>query len=749
MTEITHSAGIRSQTSAAGAAPYVFTIFLSASLIFLVQPMFARMALPVLGGTPAVWNVSLVCFQAALLAGYIYAHLLVKLNNVLHETLIHGAVLLAAALVLPFGLTDALGAPDVSAPTLWLVAVFALSIAPPFAAISATAPLIQSWYSRSGRHDAADPYHLYASSNVGSLIGLVTYPVIMEPLLPVADQTFSWSMGYALLAVALVGCGALAWSTGHNKTLKVPVLDKADKEDSSDTSILWQRLKWLGLAFVPSSLLVGSTTHIATDVASAPFLWAPPLMIYIGSFIVVFSSAGPNALRSATRLLPIAIGLVLLCLNVPARLPISLVIAADLAALALAAIVCHGVMAETRPHASRLTEFYLIMSFGGVLGGAFNALVAPVIFNSAIEYPLILVLALLGCQGALRVNEGRDRTFLIASVGVAVIGLTTLIVKTELPTTVDFALIMVPLFTLLMLRNEKLPAFVAAVSLAVSAHSLFVLKSDEVTLDRSFFGVVKTMVVDDKRIMLHGTTVHGAQALEFEDKPTPITYYHPSTPMGQIFGEWQQAENVAVLGLGVGSVACLVNPNQKVTFLEIDPLVAQLAADPTLFNYLSDCGQNSRVVLGDGRFTLLSDPEGAYNLMLVDAFSSDSIPVHLLTVEAFETYLSRLADDGLLAVHISNRHVDLRPMLGRLAAEMNLSARVRTFYVPNEPEYESVKSSRVVVLGRTEEALGPLVNDERWVGLESDGQRLWTDDYSNLLGAIIHNLRHKEDRRPS
>lgn len=274
MTEITNNPGFRSQTSAAGAAPYVFTIFLSASLIFLVQPMFARMALPVLGGTPAVWNVSLVCFQAALLAGYVYAHLLVKLNNVLHETLVHGLVLLAAALVLPFGLTDALGTPDLTAPTFWLVAVFALSIAPPFAAISATAPLIQSWYSRSGRHDAADPYHLYASSNVGSLIGLVTYPVIMEPLLPVADQTFSWTVGYLVLGVALIGCGALAWSTGHRSTSVAQTHEDAAEDDSDARARLWQRLKWLALAFIPSSLLVGSTTHIATDVASAPFLWS-------------------------------------------------------------------------------------------------------------------------------------------------------------------------------------------------------------------------------------------------------------------------------------------------------------------------------------------------------------------------------------------------------------------------------------------------------------------------------------------
>jgi len=744
MTEMTNSFGIRSQTSAAGAAPYVFTIFLSASLIFLVQPMFARMALPVLGGTPAVWNVSLVCFQAALLAGYIYAHLLVKLNNVLHETLVHGVVLLAAALVLPFGLTDALGAPDLSSPTLWLIGVFALSIAPPFAAISATAPLIQSWYSRSGRHDAADPYHLYASSNVGSLIGLVTYPVIMEPLLPVADQTLSWSLGYALLALALISCGALAWNTGGGAVATSTVtVDGTSDDDMSDRALLWQRLKWLGLAFIPSSLLVGSTTHIATDVASAPFLWAPPLMIYIGSFIIVFSSAGPGALSTSTRLLPIAIGLVLLCLNLPSTLPIALVFGVDLVALALAAIVCHGVMAATRPPARRLTEFYLIMSFGGVLGGAFNALIAPVIFSSALEYPLVLVLALLGRQGALQMPEGRDRVFLWASIAVAVLGFTTIFTKTEFPVSIDCALVMVPLFTLIILRNDKTAAFIAAASMAIAGSGLFMMKSDDITSDRSFFGVVKTIVADDKRVMMHGTTIHGAQLLEFDEAPAPITYYHDTTPMGQIFGEWQHAENVAVLGLGVGSVACLLNENQKATFLEIDPLVAKLAADASLFNYLSHCGQNSDVVIGDGRFKLLEAPVGAYNLMLIDAFSSDSIPVHLLTVEAFETYMSRLAEGGLLAVHISNRHVDLRPVLGRLAEHMGLEARVRTYMVPDEPEYKLINSSRVVVLARNSEDLGPLLSDERWLPLASDGNRLWTDDYSNLLGAIIQNLRTK------
>jgi len=344
MTDITSAGRFGSSDSRFGAAPYAFTIFLSASLVFLVQPMFAKMAMPVLGGSPSVWNVTLVCFQAALLGGYIYAHMLARLKSTRLQVIIHACALLLAAVVLPFTLTGALGSPDPSAPTLWLTGVFALSIAPPFMVISATAPLIQAWYGRSGRHDAADPYYLYAASNVGSLIGLCAYPLLMEPLMPLASQTAVWSIGYGVLAFALVSCGLLAWASGRSAAPVATAthLAEATSEQTPATGLWVQRLKWLALAFIPSSLLVGATTYISTDVAAAPFLWAPPLIVYIGSFVIAFSKAGDAATDFSTKWLPLLVGAVLVFLAGIIRPPILLAFGLNLGALALAALMCHG-----------------------------------------------------------------------------------------------------------------------------------------------------------------------------------------------------------------------------------------------------------------------------------------------------------------------------------------------------------------------------------------------------------------------
>ncbi len=743
MTDISSSAVLRSERKLAGGLPYIFTIFLSAGLVFLVQPMFARMALPVLGGSSSVWNVSLVCFQAALLGGYIYAHLLVKLKNVLYETIVHGGFLLLAASVLPLGLTDALGAPYPDAPATWLIGVFALSIAPAFAIISATAPLIQSWYSRSGRHDAADPYHLYAASNVGSLIGLVAYPVLMEPLLSLANQTMSWSIGYGVLAIGLSACGVLAWKTGQN-SVALPM--KSEDHGSADAQARnMQRLKWLALAFVPSSLLVGTTTHITTDIGSAPFLWAPPLMIYIASFVVVFSSGLTKALRVSTALLPLAIMGVffLMLMNQTTSWFKFAAFGFDLLTLALAAIVCHGVMADTRPQASRLTEFYLIMSFGGVLGGAFNALVAPVIFSSALEYPIMLVAVLLARPLVFAKPAAEHRFLLLAACLVGLMIVLGRVLAIDVPAPTMLALALVPGVVLVMMRDHLVPSFIAGFALCVTALNATTIRSDDVTTERSFFGIVQTMTLSGIRVMMHGTTLHGAQINDQDGRPEAITYYHPTTPMGQAFATFTEPENVGVIGLGVGATACLMRDGQKATYFEIDPLVAEIATDPTRFTYLSECGENMRIVLGDGRLTLQNDPEGAYDLLLIDAFSSDAIPVHLLTVEAFEGYFSRLSEDGVLIAHISNRHVDLQPILGRLAEHMGLEARVRTHLVGDFSTENPISSSIVVALGRKPSDLGALIDDERWVPLESDGKKMWTDDYSNLLGAIVNHMFDK------
>ena len=371
-----------------GALPFVLSIFVGAVLIFLVQPMFAKMATPLLGGSPSVWNVSMVCFQAALLAGYGYAHLLARLKSIRLQVGIHAAFLASGLICLPMGITDMFGGPSAEHPALGLIGVFLVSIALPFAVVSATAPLIQSWYARTNRSDAGDPYYLYAASNVGSLIGLGAYPLLLEPFTRVATQSQVWAISYGVLCCLLMVSGFAALRQLQPAATRSS--GAVEKQELSWT----ERLKWLGLAFIPSSLLVGSTTHITTDVASAPFLWVPPLTLYILTFVLVFAKKQAIPQPVLTRFQPLIIAAIALMLPRVVDLGWGLELTFTLLGLFWISMTCHGLLAARRPHVSRLTEFYLIMSLGGVLGGAFNALLAPVIFNGIYEYPLMLVASL-------------------------------------------------------------------------------------------------------------------------------------------------------------------------------------------------------------------------------------------------------------------------------------------------------------------------------------------------------------------
>ena len=727
----------RHSISQLGASPYVAAVFLSAALIFLVQPMFAKMATPLLGGAPNVWNVSLVCFQAALLLGYAYAHLLNHFVKSLRQQIgIHAVLLAGAAIVLPFQLSGALGDPDPTQPTVWLIGVFALSIAPPFAVIAATAPLIQSWYSRSGREDAHDPYHLYGASNIGSLIGLLAYPLALEPFLPVAAQTFSWSLAYGVLAILLIGSGLLAYSNGGGRApaMAIPETDAPVKLEQH----IWrQRLWWLACAFVPSSLLVGVTTHISTDVASVPFLWALPLIIYISSFIIVFSKSPLVRLEQTNRLLPIAVATAALALSSVLHVPLLISLAIHLLTLFLAALLGHGAMAADRPEAKRLTEFYLIMSLGGVLGGAFNALLVPVIFNSVIEYPIMLV-AILALRPGLRwMGQGRTRVWSLVAVGAfaAAIALKATL-GLQASTTATFQILsMAALMSIVMASHCRLGPVIAAV--AAFGISAIANPHGAGVSDRSFFGVVKVLELDQFRVLKHGTTQHGSQYISPEKALIPTSYYAPNAPIGQMFSAYEGPGYIGVVGLGAGSVACYARPGQKYTYYEIDPLVAKIAQDPAYFSYLSNCTPDAELVLDDGRLSLGSESDGKFDLLLIDAFSSDSVPAHLLTVEAVDLYLSRVSETGLLVMHISNRHMDLSQIVARVADHLDAPVLYQ-FYIPPEGlDGEFAESaSQVVVLANTAEALSTLRNDPRWAALQSDGKRPWTDDYSNVIGAI-------------
>ena len=734
--------GGRLSFSRFGASPYVATIFLSAALVFLVQPIFAKMATPLLGGAPNVWNVSLVCFQAALLLGYAYAHLLSHFVQSLRTQIaIHAALLGLAALVLPFQLTTALGAPDPTQPSLWLIGVFALSIAPPFAVLSATAPLIQSWYSRSGRADAHDPYHLYSASNIGSLLGLAADPLVFEPFLPVIAQAGAWTFGYGLLAVLLIASGCIAYRTGGGHPPAVTT--DAEQDTAGTPEAVWkQRAWWLVCAFIPSSLLVGATTHIATEIASVPFLWALPLALYICSFIIVFSKQPAIRLDSANRMLPMAVALAFFALPAITPIPVVFSLAIHMIALFLAALVGHGTMAESRPGAGRLTEFYLIMSLGGVLGGAFNALLVPIVFDSVFEYPLLLVAVLAIRPGLRLIGQGRTRVWAMAAILALV---TTLLLEAVIAQEAQKMLAPRVLLALAALSvalswNSKAGPVIAALcawTIGAVSHPI----SGGIS-ERSFFGVVKVIDQGDMRILMHGATIHGTQFLTPDKAQLPTTYYAPSTPIGQLFAANDKPGAVGVIGLGTGSVACYAQPDQTYIYYEIDPLVADVASDEQHFTYLSDCTPDAEIVLGDGRLNLAAEPEGHFNLLLIDAFSSGSVPTHLLTTEALSLYLSRLSEDGLLVMHVSNNHMDLPRIVGRIAGVLEAPARYHFFNPSADQAHgEDAHPSQVVVLARSEQALAALDADGAWVVLENDGKRAWSDDYTNVIGAILENQR--------
>ncbi|WP_273417802.1 spermidine synthase [Hyphomonas adhaerens] len=728
----------------AGAAPFIATIFLSAGLVFLVQPMFAKMATPLLGGAPAVWNVSLVCFQAALLAGYAYAHLLARAQNVKLQIGVHALFLLLASFCLPLSISGFLGTPDTTRPTLWLIGTFAISIAPPFAVISATAPLVQSWYARSGRPDAADPYHLYAASNAGSLIGLAAYPLLMEPFTRLGAQTEIWSLGYLVLAVLLIGCGLMTADTGAQVASPQP--EAATSHPAASQSVWKERITWLTLSAGPSALLVGVTSHISTDVASAPFLWAPPLMVYIGTFIIVFSTRPAIAHKTALTYMPFAVAMAAMMIigTGIAEFDLLTSLVTHILALFFVALALHGELANRRPDARRLTEFYLLMSLGGVLGSAFSSLLAPVIFDGVYEYPLLLCVALLliPSSDTWRRAWQRDRVPLAGIAAIAILTIAVSATDIVLPQVVIFAGAAICLLAAIFLRARRLvpaAATAAAFILAGASHANHVVAGE-----RGFFGMVRAIDINGEnlRIMAHGTTNHGSQRLhETGGHPTPLTYYHAEAPIGQVFTALApELDTVGVVGLGVGSVACYRQPGQTYSFFEIDPVVVHMAKDPSLFTFLSDCAPDERIVLGDARITLGDEPAGEFDLLLLDAFSSDAIPAHLLTREAMALYLSRLSDDGIILFHISNRHMNLAPVVARTGASEG-AAMLQQFFVsnPDDPAQEGASSSLVVMLARTPEALDRFRADPRWTPLEADSGRPWSDDYSNIVGTLYES----------
>lgn len=736
-------------------------LFLSAAILFAMEPMFTKMVLPLLGGTPAVWNTAVMFFQAVLLAGYLYAHLLSRMKGLRKQALVHVGVLLVGLLFLPVHVGLA-WTPTASAhPVPWLIALLAVSIGVPFFAISATAPLLQSWFARSDHPHASDPYFLYVSSNVGGIAALLTYPVVVEPMFGLTLQGQLWTIGYTLLVV-LIALYALNLWTARPRRESGELAEIAASADAvtlaglSDRVTWATRARWVALAFVPSALLLAVTMHISTDVAAAPFLWIAPLFLYSLSFILVFARRPLLKHKWMLMLQPWVYALA--ALHFTQREPLCFALPLHLAALFMAAMVCHGELVRRRPAVEHLTEFYLWMSAGGLLGGVFCVLIAPVLFTWVFEYPLVLVVGclLLPSSGKGWLRYGLDLLLPAAFAGLCYLGQQyenqwdfgrigpVKIAGHEIGSiaTGPILLWLAVGFVLYAFRKRPLRFTLAFGVLILNAVYLNEMDNQLLRL-RSFFGVytVTAEASGQRHNLYHGTTLHGDQDMDPNNLRTPRTYYNREGPLAQVFEAMRTAQklkHVGVMGLGTGTTSCYHEPNEAMTFFEIDPTMERIARDPKLFRYLEFWGEDVQVVIGDGRQSLSRTPDGTFDLLVLDAFSSDAIPVHLLTREALAIYLHKLAPGGIVLFHISNRFVQLESVVANLAADAGAAALIQEYDPTTEESDAGASAATWVVVARDKNDLGLLDADERWRIADLDSRvGLWTDDYSNIFRTLI------------
>lgn len=713
--------------SRATVAIFVATIFLNAALLFALEPMFAKMALPHLGGSSAVWTTCMLFFQAALLAGYLYAHALATRVRTRAQVTIHVALLVLALATLPMSIPRAWAPASGDSPALSLLGLLAARIGGTFTLLAAGSPLLQHWFARSPRMESRNPYALYAASNLGSVVALLAYPFAIEPWITLRVQSRAWLSAYLVLIVGSLWCGILA-SRGAAPTAPRATLA---------SGVSWKdRSLWAVLAAVPSSLLLGVTTHITTDLAPIPLLWVVPLALYLLTFSIAFGRQRRFPSRAVMFVLPYLVIACAVLLFLRGELPGALGYGVHVATFFVCALACHSRLAAARPTTSRLTEFYVWLSIGGALGGLFNVLIAPNLFHTVLEYPIALVAAAALSKPIL---SARLRTDLGLPAGLALTLLTAVFVSIRVIGSNFLAL--APILALAAMvvysfRARPLRFSLGVAAIIISGTPLARADGRQLHAMRSFYGVYR--VVDDSadgvRQFLSGTTVHGTELLN-DMTHAPLAYYHPDGPLGSLFNtrSWRKAPwRVGVIGLGAGAIASYANAGESWSFYELDPVVAHVAEDANLFQYLSFAKAPQRIVIGDARMSLEREPAQTFDVLIVDAFSSDAIPTHLLTREALTLYRSHLAPDGLIAWHISNKYLDLRPVLEALANDAGLVALIDAdLQIPANAQGRL--PSIWVVTTASERTANAIRSDPRWRPLQTQRPQLWTDDFSNVF----------------
>lgn len=717
------------------------TLILSAFLLFSVQPMFSKMILPLLGGSPSVWNTAMVFFQAMLLAGYAYAHGTSRRLGMRTQSMLHIAILAGCAFFLPFAIPAGWAPPAEGSPAFWQLGVMAAIVGAPFFIVSASAPMLQRWFAGTDHPDAANPYFLYAASNIGSMAALLSYPFLIEPALTLKAQAMSWTVGYGALAFLTFLCAALVWKksravTGTRHTASEPIPRR-------------MKALWLLLAFIPSSLMLGVTTYITTDIASVPLLWIIPLCLYLLTFILVFSRRPIVKMDYAVSLFTAFFVLTLFFVTSSLFTGRAVLFLLHLVLFFFAALLCHKKLADLRPSADHLTAFYMYMSLGGVLGGMFNALLAPMLFVVPVEYALVLCLALV--VRAMCMTEGSilrkpDWSSLKRSHVFLVLGTAALMIyarHTDLKSIYLLVGVLVVITIMSLRLKPRAFALLGAMLLLTHSSLIQLTRPQNKLFERNFYGVLR--ITDEKqnvRHLFHGTTLHGTQPLIPEYRLVQMSYYNPKGPLGDVFhltDDNQSPQKIGILGLGAGTLACFSKEGRSFDFYEIDPDIVRIAENRNYFTYLSDCGSPYQVTMGDGRLNLAKAADQSYDLIVMDAFSSDNVPMHLITLDALNIYLKKLKSGGIIAINISNRYLNLEPLIASLSEASGVPAFVKLVAGNTIREETTLKYSTSYYAAFTKDpaSADALQKDLGWKPAQKvEGFRVWTDDYANIFTSL-------------
>ncbi len=756
---------------------YTSSVFLSAFLVFLVQPMVGKMFLPWVGGAPAAWNTCMFFFQLLLLGGYFYTHLAFKALAAKKQMLLHLVLMGGAWLSLPIVYAGGVDVP--SEPSLWLLRQLFVTVALPFLFLSSTAPMLQKWFSLSNHPRASNPFFLYAASNAGSLAALLVYPVLMEPYFNLAQQSTIWSWCFGALNVLLFICALMVRPRARGDEVVAADAPVAPSPD------LDMRLRWLLAAAVPSSMFLATTHFLTRDIAPVPFLWIIPLAVYLLTYILAFSEwfkISTETIRKATIL-----GLVIFfpVYFLDGQFEIWMSLPAHVYVLFSFALLCHRFLADTRPAAEHLTIFYLMLSVGGVVGGFFNAMIAPFIFVSVAEYPLAVLVGTVFLRQRDSGSGASAGPAVVSSV-IAAIQMAALIwMIFEIPLqqwATNFAMYFAfdcssseatALFNILAIHEVTLKFMVCillslagvlvwqrqfrlklVVFVAVVMMFLFVgrigKKQPVLYQSRNFFGS-KEVIVRQKgtlRELVHGNTIHGAQSVLPALRKEPLAYYHRLGPAGDVFAlpvAMKPDLRVAVLGLGPGNAAAYGKAGQHFTFIEIDPEIVFIAEQTGAFTFLSESPASCPVIIGDARLQMSQQQHNSFDMIIMAAFSSDSIPVHLLTVEALKMYLDKLSPEGVIVINISNRYLDLVPLVAALAAKCGLHSVFASDHEFDDaaPENYMRVPSLYALMSRDQASLPTNGHPYRhkWRPCPTRADVLpWTDSFSSLLPLLCLNI---------